>query len=109
MISFARAGNQRGHVIGVLALDRFIVVAVDNPRRHFDVAQLLVGKMRLARPHLLDIRLEGVELRGRRRESRVLLPCALEKGWKTGLLPTSFTPDGSELAANANSRVRRCG
>src|SRR5580704_4792082 len=73
-------------MIGVLALDRFIVVAIDNPRRHLDVAQLLVGKMWLARPHLLDIRFEDVELRRRWRKSQVLLRGALLKGFEDGAL-----------------------
>src|SRR5208282_371011 len=76
----AGTGNQRGHVIGVLALDRLVVISIDDPCRHLDMAQLIVGKMRLGRPHVLYVREEGFEACRGRRESRVLLRCALDIG-----------------------------
>jgi hypothetical protein len=39
---FAFTGNQRGHVIGVLTLDDFVAVAVDDPSWHLDSTQLVI-------------------------------------------------------------------
>ena len=57
-------GNQLRHLRGVRGLDRLVVVAIEDHRRHGDRAQLVLGVVRLGRPHLGDLRDEGVELAG---------------------------------------------
>jgi hypothetical protein len=41
----AGIGDHCGHVIGILAIDGFVVVSIGDPRRHLDMAQLIVGAM----------------------------------------------------------------
>src|SRR5215467_4109974 len=65
------SGDQRRHQVGVLALDRLIVVGVDDPYGHRNSLQLCIGEVGLGRPHVLDVSDELFELTGSRRELRV--------------------------------------
>ena len=97
------------HEQGILAFDRLVVVAIDNPDRHSDGLKLFCGKVRLRRPHLGDFIKECLVLVRRWRKLFILLLRPRDKTGEDGLWPMSFTPLGSEFAAKAKSFVTRSG
>ena len=74
------SGDQLCHLRGVRGLDPLVVVANEDHRRHGDRAQLVLGVVRLGRPHLGDLRVEGVELAGGGRQAGVVLAGARDGG-----------------------------
>ena len=79
----AGAGNGCCDIIGVLALDAFIMVAIHDHDRRFDGAELRVRPVRLVLPHLADLLLKRIVLI--RPTDRHELP-ALKAGGFTGYL-----------------------
>ena len=63
----------RGHELGILALDRLVMVGIDDPGWRFDVTQLCLGEIRLGRPHLGNLVEEAVVFGRSRREPLILL------------------------------------
>jgi hypothetical protein len=43
------------HKLGILTLDRLVMVAVDDPDRHGNAMELFRSEVRLGRPHLGDL------------------------------------------------------
>jgi hypothetical protein len=66
-------GDRAGHELGVLALDRLVVIGVDDPGRHRDASQLLGREVGLRLPHLADLVEKGFVLVWCRRQCRVFL------------------------------------
>ena len=64
----ARIRDVRGHELGVFALDRLVVVGVDDPNRYGDALQIRRGPVRLGLPHLGDLSEERLVLAGGRRQ-----------------------------------------
>ena len=62
-----RMRDRRGDIFGVLALDRLVVIAVDDEDRRVDRLELRVAPVRLLGPHLADLSDEGVVVLRRRR------------------------------------------
>jgi hypothetical protein len=56
----------RGDIFGMRPFDRLVVVAVDDENGGVDRLQLIVGPVRLVRPHFADLIDEGVVFLGRR-------------------------------------------
>lgn len=52
---FTGPRNERCHMIGVLALDNFIAVAIHDPSRHLDAAQLVIREVRFGVLHLVKL------------------------------------------------------
>src|SRR5262249_1841237 len=65
--------NLVGHEQRVLPLDRLVVIGVDDPGWRLDARELLLGEVRLCRPHLADLVEKGFVLGGRGREFLVFL------------------------------------
>ena len=76
----ARVGNDRGDIFGMGAVDRLVVVAVDDEDGRLDRLELGVGPVGLAEPHLADLIDEGGVFVRRRRERGVFLARARDEG-----------------------------
>ncbi len=58
--------SESRHAVGIFAFDEFLMVAVDNPRRHANTPELGIGKIGLSVPHFSESLGECIELTWRR-------------------------------------------
>src|ERR1700722_6597198 len=58
--------NGRGDILRMRPFDRLVMVAVDDENGRVDRLQLIIGPVRLVRPHLADLVDEGVVFLRRR-------------------------------------------
>src|SRR5664279_331249 len=87
-----RARDLFCHEQDIFAFDRLVVVAIDNPDRHFDGVKLLRGEVWLARPHLGDFIQKLLVLIGRWRKTFILPPRARDKAIKDRALVDILNP-----------------
>ena len=69
--------DRRCDIFGVCALDRLVVVAVNDDNGRVDRLELRVGPVRLVGPHLADLIDEGVVLLRRRRMLDIFMASAI--------------------------------
>ena len=103
-------GIRRRDHLGVGALDRLVMIPVGHQYRRLDRGKLRLGPVRLRRPHLAD---RTPQTRRTPPESRTTCVFVArprdERGEGRVLLNPSTTPDGSVLAAKANTLSTRPG
>src|ERR1700750_2671983 len=72
--------NGRGDIFRMRPFDRLVVVAIDDENGRVDRLQLIVGPVRLVRPHFADLIDEGVVFLGSRRMLGIFMASAVDIG-----------------------------
>src|SRR5258708_3312564 len=97
-----RVRNRPRDIVGVLASDRLVMIAVDDEDRRVDRLELRIAPVRLFCPHLAYLTDKGIILFGRRRLPFIFVAGAFNVGGKGRVLLYAF------LDARGRGVGRKC-